>query len=161
GEPSSDTSVATVQGSSLPVASPSPDPPGDDGDPLLHAVRANTAAAATLTPARNLLFLMGFLLIIFRWFPHTSWAIGGRGAVGDGFGPEVLCAFGCGVRGELVGGALFDDVAGGDEDDAVGGFPREAHLVGDDDHRHAVVGEGDHDVEHLVDHLRVEGARRL
>src|SRR5919112_2055346 len=32
----------------------------------------------------------------------------------------------------------------------------EAHLVGDDDHGHAVAGERGHHVEDLVDHLRVE-----
>ena len=33
--------------------------------------------------------------------------------------------------------------------------------MGDDDHRHAVTGELLHDLEHLVDHLGVEGRRRL
>ena len=40
-------------------------------------------------------------------------------------------------------------------------FAREAHLVRDDDHRHAVAGELLHHLEHLADHLRVERARRL
>ena len=60
-----------------------------------------------------------------------------------------------------LGRRLFDDLAVGHEDDAVGGLAGEAHLVGDDDHRHAVFGEPHHDVEHLGDHLGVERARRL
>ena len=38
---------------------------------------------------------------------------------------------------------------------------REAHLVRDDHHRHAFLGEPHHHVEHLVDHFRVERRRRL
>ena len=29
------------------------------------------------------------------------------------------------------------------------------------DHRHALLGQTDHDLEHLIDHLGVKGARRL
>ena len=38
---------------------------------------------------------------------------------------------------------------------------RETHLVSHDDHRHALLREVTHDVEHLLDHLRVERAGRL
>ena len=38
---------------------------------------------------------------------------------------------------------------------------REAHLVGDDEHRHARPGQLAHDLEHLVDHLGVERRGRL
>ena len=62
---------------------------------------------------------------------------------------------------ELLGGRLLDDRAVGHEEHAVGRLAGEAHLVGDDDHRHAVFGEADHHVEHLVDHLGVERAGRL
>ena len=43
----------------------------------------------------------------------------------------------------------------------VGRGAGEAHLVGDDDHRHAPLGEVDHDVEDLLDHLGVERRGRL
>ena len=42
------------------------------------------------------------------------------------------------------------------EDDAVGDVAGEAHLVGDDDHRHAALGELLHDVEHAAHELGVE-----
>ena len=59
------------------------------------------------------------------------------------------------------GRALLDDPALVDEDDPVADLAREAHLVGDDDHRHPVAGEVAHHVEHLADHLRVERRGRL
>jgi hypothetical protein len=65
------------------------------------------------------------------------------------------------VREELLRRVLLDDAAVVHEDHAVGGAPGEAHLVGDDDHGHAVSGEVGHDVEDLVDHLRVERRGRL
>ena len=62
---------------------------------------------------------------------------------------------------KVSGVGLLDDPAVGHEDDPVGGAAGEAHLVGDDDHRHAVVGQRGHDVEDLVDHLGVERGGRL
>ena len=47
------------------------------------------------------------------------------------------------------------------EDHAVRDLAREAHLVRDHHHGHAFLGELDHHVEHLVDHLRVERRGRL
>src|SRR5437899_2826656 len=47
------------------------------------------------------------------------------------------------------------------EDDAVGDLAGEAHLVGDHDHGHALAGEVEHDVEHLVDDLGIERAGGL
>ena len=47
------------------------------------------------------------------------------------------------------------------EDDPVGGRPGEAHLVADDDHRRALGGQLEHDVEDLLDHLGVERGRGL
>ena len=43
----------------------------------------------------------------------------------------------------------------------VADIAREPHLVGDDDHRHPLLRELSHHVEHLLDQLRVEGARHL
>jgi hypothetical protein len=62
---------------------------------------------------------------------------------------------------EVLGGADLDDLAVGHEDHPVGDLAGEAHLVGDDDHRHAGLGQLLHRVEHLVDHLGVERRGRL
>ena len=62
---------------------------------------------------------------------------------------------------ERVGLVHLDYPARVHEDDAVRHLPGEPHLVGHAEHRHALVCEGDHRVEHLFDHLRVERGRRL
>ncbi len=54
---------------------------------------------------------------------------------------------------ELLRRVRLDDLALVHEHDAVGDLPGEAHLVGDDQHGHAVLGELHHGVEHLLDHL--------
>src|SRR5262245_56420175 len=56
---------------------------------------------------------------------------------------------------------LLDDLAPVHEDHAIGHGAREAHLVGDAEHGHALAGELDHDVQYLLDHLRIEGGGRL
>lgn len=71
---------------------------------------------------------------------------------------EVLGALGLGVVEELVGRAGFYDLAVGHKHDAVGHAAGKVHLVRDDDHRHALLGQTDHDLEHLADHLGVKGA---
>ena len=50
----------------------------------------------------------------------------------------------------------LDDLTGVHEDDPVGDLPGEAHLVGYADHRHAILGEAGHYVEHFLYHLGVE-----
>lgn len=70
---------------------------------------------------------------------------------------EVLGALGLGVVEELVGRAGFHDLTVGHKDDAVGYAAGKVHLVCDDDHRHALLGQTDHDFEHLVDHFGIEG----
>ncbi len=62
---------------------------------------------------------------------------------------------------ELVRRASLHDLAVGHKHDAVGHAAGEVHLVRDDDHRHALLGQADHDLEHLVNHLGVKGARGL
>lgn len=74
---------------------------------------------------------------------------------------EVLGALGLGVVEELVGRAGFHDLAVGHEDDAVGHAAGKVHFVRDDDHRHALLGQTDHDLEHFVDHFGVKGTRGL
>ena len=64
-------------------------------------------------------------------------------------------------RARSRGWPCLDDDALVHEHHAVGDLAGEAHLVGDDDHRHAVVGEPAHHVEHLADELRVERRGRL
>ena len=62
-----------------------------------------------------------------------------------------------GVREELVGRGVLDDLALVDHRDEGGRPAGEAHLVGDDDHRHALPGELLHDRQDLADQLRIEG----
>src|SRR3712207_3855681 len=74
---------------------------------------------------------------------------------------ETLGALVLGVLEEVLGGADLDYAALVHEDHPVGYAPREAHLVGDDYHRHTASCEVGHRFEDLVDHLRIQGARRL
>lgn len=74
---------------------------------------------------------------------------------------EVLGALGLGVGEELVGRAGFHDLAVGHKHDAVGHATGEVHLVRNDDHRHALLCQAHHDLEHLIDHFGVKGARGL
>src|SRR5690349_6093719 len=69
---------------------------------------------------------------------------------------EILRPVGLGRREELVRGGVLDNLTVGHEYHPVRGVAREAHLVGDDEHGHTVLGEVDHHVEHLLDHLGVE-----
>ena len=65
------------------------------------------------------------------------------------------------VREDVLGRAHLDDLALVDEHQSVGGRLGETHLVGDHHHGHALRGQLEHDVEHLLDHLGIEGRRRL
>src|SRR5918997_1990544 len=62
---------------------------------------------------------------------------------------------------KVVRRAVLDDAALVHKDYPVGDAAGEAHLVGNDDHRHAAAGQVRHRVEDLADHLGVQGARRL
>src|SRR5208337_2715675 len=55
-----------------------------------------------------------------------------------------------GIVEERVGRIDLDDLAVVHEHDAVGDLPREAHLVRHDHHRHAVLGQRGHRVEHFL-----------
>ena len=57
--------------------------------------------------------------------------------------------------------ALLDQLAGFHKEHPAADLLGEAHLVRDDDHRHAAAGELLHDLEHLAHHLGVEGGGRL
>ena len=74
----------------------------------------------------------------------------------EDFGEEVLQArILWGVE-ELLGGAVFEDDAAVCEDDAVGHFASKAHLVGDNQHGHAVIGDTFHQIQHIADHFWVQ-----
>src|SRR3978361_1083985 len=74
---------------------------------------------------------------------------------------EVLGTIGFRIGEEFFGLGVLDDRALGHENDAIGRAPGEAHLVCDDDHRHALTGERRHDGQNLVDHLGIERAGGL
>ena len=57
---------------------------------------------------------------------------------------------------ELLGRSFLHDQAFVHEDDTVGHLLGKAHLVGDDDHGHALSGQVLHDVQHLAHHLRIQ-----
>ena len=58
---------------------------------------------------------------------------------------------------ELASAALFNNRSFVHEDHLIGDLTGESHLMGDDQHGHATyTGQLAHDVEHLVDHLRIE-----
>ncbi len=55
----------------------------------------------------------------------------------------------------------LDDLAVVHEHDPIRDLARKSHLMGDDDHGHAVLGERGHGFEHLLDHLGVERGSRF
>ena len=57
---------------------------------------------------------------------------------------------------DLLRSALLLDNAVTDEEHPVGYLPGEAHLVGDDENGHAAAGQLPDDVQHLLDHFRVQ-----
>ena len=61
----------------------------------------------------------------------------------------------------LLRRTLLDELTICHEDHAVAHLTGEAHLMGDADHRHALMCELLHNLEYLADHLRVERTRRL
>src|SRR5215510_7184555 len=60
------------------------------------------------------------------------------------------------VAEDLVRWSHFNDPSRLHEKDAVRHGAGESHLVGHDNHGHAVSGKADHQVQHLFDHFRVE-----
>src|SRR6202035_2497141 len=56
---------------------------------------------------------------------------------------------------------LLDDDAAIDEQHPIGDIPGKSHLMGDHDHRHAVVGELAHDGKYIADQFGVERGSRL
>lgn len=69
---------------------------------------------------------------------------------------EAASAVGGGGREKGLWRGSFDDFALIHEDDQIGDATGKTHLVRDDDHRLAGLGELLHDVEDLVHHFRVE-----
>ena len=70
---------------------------------------------------------------------------------------ELLRTFGLRVGEESLGIiGLFHDATVFKQDDLVGDSPRELHLMRDDEHGLAAIGELEHHVEHLTHHFRVK-----
>src|SRR5690625_1110809 len=122
--------------------------------------------ASMPTPAPAMIVLSFFMVLLLVGFvPVTGdgrvWGGGMSGpppgSLGQQLREEVPCAVGLRVREELLGFSDLDDLSVRHEHDAIGRPAREAHLVGDDHHRHTLLRQFDHRVEHLVDHLRVQG----
>jgi hypothetical protein len=90
-----------------------------------------------------------------------GWAARPPGSVADDLGEEVLGPLGPRAGEELLGRGGLKDPAAVHEHDPVGRRPGEAHLVADHHHGHAGGGQVPHDVQDLVDHLRVQGRGRL
>src|SRR5271165_2811194 len=62
---------------------------------------------------------------------------------------------------EFLGRTAFYNFAAIHEDHRIGDRARETHLVGHAHHRHPLLGELNHHVEHFLDHFRVERRCRL
>ena len=85
---------------------------------------------------------------------------GGKLFIDDG-SKEGAGALLAGVGEELAGRALLDDDAVVHEQHPVGDLARKAHLVGDDEHGDARVGQAAHDGEDLADDFGVQGGGGL
>src|SRR6478672_3718920 len=152
----SDTSTS---GASLPSSPALPQAARDRANPavaMIALVLVNLILALLLLAARGRLGVSGDGVVL-----CSRVCEGRRTSVLEDLAEEVLGPVRGRVREELLGGVLLDDRAVGHEHDAVRGGAGKAHLVGDDDHRHALLGEVDHHVEDLLDHLRVECGGRL
>src|SRR6478735_4259627 len=152
---------ATVDGAALVQLVAAAEPPAEVLPLELPVSEQPVTASATVTiPAianptlRNLMY-SGPLVIRRTWGSPTT------RSVRQDLAQEVLGAAGLRSGEELLRRRILDDFAVGHEQHTVPGLARETHLVGHHDHRHALPGQGRHDVEHLVDHLRVERAGRL
>src|SRR3954465_511964 len=84
-----------------------------------------------------------------------------RSVMGKDLAKELLRAGVLWIAEESVGRAFFDDLPFSHEDDTIGNLASKAHLVGDANHRHAVVGEAYHRIEHLLDHFGIESRGRF
>ena len=65
------------------------------------------------------------------------------------------------MRKNFIGRTLFEKLAVGHEEHAVGNLAGKAHLMRHDDHRHAGLRKLLHNLQHLAHHLGVKRARRL
>ena len=69
--------------------------------------------------------------------------------------------FRTGMRGrpkDLATNTMFDNLPVLHKDQRVGDLPGKTELVGDDEHRHPLIGQGPHNIEHLAHPFRVERA---
>ena len=77
-------------------------------------------------------------------------------------GQEVLQALALRMLKYILGRTFFNELTVSHEQHAVADLTGKAHLVGNDDHRHALVGKLLHNVENLADHFggRVHSSAR-
>ena len=74
---------------------------------------------------------------------------------------EFPGTFVLGIDEDLRGSALFSDDAVLEIEDPVPHISGKTHLVGDDDHGHAVLGKLLHDLKHFACHLGIESGSGL
>src|SRR5450432_3019052 len=77
------------------------------------------------------------------------------------FTKERLHPLCLGVVKNFVGCSLLNDLACIHKDHAVSGGACKAHFMADHDHRHTLLCQIEHHIQHLFDHLRVECGSRL
>lgn len=75
----------------------------------------------------------------------------------EDLGKEVLRPFRLGIAEEGFWRVVFLNIAISHEPDAVGNGLGEAHFMGYHDHRHSLVGQFLHHVQHFTDHFGVKG----
>src|SRR5215470_14131858 len=119
-------------------------PPVEVPEPPPQAVMASAAATATAANGKRRIRML---------------ILSDGCSVREDLAEEVLRPLGLRGGEELVRIAVLDDLAVVHEHDAVGRAPCEAHLMCDHEHGHAIARQGGHDVEDLLDHLRVQIGR--
>src|SRR4051812_21284784 len=132
----------------------------------LSLPHAGAASSARLTTATiKYLRIAGFLSVLSAASVVSVGRPGPAGAPGGSVREDLAqkiagaCRAGGGEEGR--GLALLHDAPAVQEDDPAGGVAGEAHLVGHDHHGRALGGQFGHHVEHLGDHLGIEGGRGL
>src|SRR3954453_7691646 len=145
---------------SPPPPAPALAPPLGWPDPQAASDTASAVAATATLMRREFMWCSSLSgsrrTVVFAVPVRRCWV-----SVGEDLAGEVLGTLALGAGEELLRRADLDDLPVRHEHDPVRGLAGEAHLVGHDDHRHTLLGEDHHDIEDLVDHLRVEGRGRL
>src|SRR5260370_16086577 len=77
------------------------------------------------------------------------------------FGEKLLRPMSIWPAEEIRFRSIFDNLTLVHKDDAVSNLLSKTHLVGDHHHGHSFLGEIDHHVEDLIDHLRIQSGCRF